>query len=118
MDIERKIKDVFVALFGASNGLLAYTLYSRFRLMPSEAVDFINKYSEAGYIDIDEEQRIKITKKGYNDILFILDDLNSSPNLESDYCFKELDPKASSINIFEPYIPTDKFFNTSSKEKW
>lgn len=46
MDIKLKYRNVFYSLYQSSKGLLAYTLYSRYNIQPTEAVEFINQYEK------------------------------------------------------------------------
>lgn len=52
MDIKLKYRNVFYSLYQSSKGLLAYTLYSRYNIQPTEAVEFINQYEKEGIITI------------------------------------------------------------------
>ena len=78
MDIKFKYREVFNDLYRSEKGLMAFTLYSRYNIPPSEAVEFINYYENLEIISIDGEQRIKLTSKGKNEILGILNKIGKS----------------------------------------
>lgn len=115
MDIKLKYRKIFLDLFDSEKGLFAYTLYSRYAVHPSEAIDFIDLYEKDGILSIDEEQRIKLTERGKNKINIILGKLVPKQREESSYinAMKLKD----SIGIFEPYLPDVQFYERYKKEK-
>lgn len=117
MDIKVKYKKVFSDLYKSVNGLLAYTLYSRYSLMPSEAIDFINTYQNEEYISIDEEQRIKLTEKGKNSIVNLQKELNYVAKNSTNKFVSELVLIESNLEVFQPYIPNKDFYDKYLKER-
>jgi hypothetical protein len=115
MDIKLKYRKIFLDLFDSEKGLFAYTLYSRYAVQPSEAIDFIDIYKKDGIISIDEEQRIKLTAKGRGKINVILNKLVPKQREKASY-ISELKLKES-IGIFEPYLPDIQFYERYRKEK-
>lgn len=75
MDIKLKYRKVFYDLYKSSKGLLAYTLYKRYNVQPTDAIEFINQYVKQGIITIDDEQRICLTSSGRNQIEKLLKEL-------------------------------------------
>lgn len=115
MDIKLKYRNVFYSLYQSSKGLLAYTLYSRYNIQPTEAVEFINQYEKEGIITIDNEQRICLTPKGRNEISTILNGLKIKFEQKSHYY--ESIKSNDTIVIFEPYLPDINFYNRYEGEK-
>lgn len=117
MDIKLKYKQVFSDLYQSENGLLAYTFYSRYSLMPSEAIDFIDTYQNEGYISIDDELRIKLTNKGRDSIESIQKRLQSAVTDNVSPFLREFVLIESEIEIFTPYIPNINFYNKYVEER-
>ena len=59
MDIKLKYREVFNDLYRSEKGLMAFTLYSRYNIPPSEAVEFINYYENLEIISIDQSSWIE-----------------------------------------------------------
>lgn len=55
-------------LFESSNGLYAYSFYSRYKIKANELISFINKYEKEGIIGYDDG-RLNITEKGKKFVL-------------------------------------------------
>lgn len=103
MDIRFVYKKIFEDLFANRKGLQLYTMYKRYGLSPSKAIDFINEYSPSGVISIEDETTLILTEKGRDEIQSIISDI-----------FRENEFSAKSylstilhtpIDKFEPYIP-------------
>ncbi len=115
MDISRKYKDIFYGLYVSSKGLLAYTLYSRYALEPSDAIDFIDRYVREGIISVDKNQRISLTSKGRAEIIPILNILASTDYNEcNNYLCKIKSDKT--LKVFEPYLPNKKIYDNKIGE--
>lgn len=117
MDIKLKYRNVFCSLYQSSKGLLAYTLYSRYNIQPTEAVEFINQYEKQGIITIDDEQRICLTSEGRNKIDIILKDLESKLEHKLHYYYFKTIKSSDTIEIFEPYLPDVSFYSRYKGEK-
>ncbi len=116
MDIKIKYKNIFQDLYNKDKGLLAYTLYSRYHIEPSEIVDFMIQYRNEGIIQIDEEQRIKLTTKGKILIIPLLKSVRSEPiGKEIDYikCIQT----EYRVKAFEPYLPHINFLKRYKKNE-
>lgn len=113
MDINSKQRRVFTDLFASTTGLLVYTLYSRYRLEPSEAVEFIHHYQQDGIISIDANNRLQLTLKGRESIGNILDKIISSKEVESDYFDEQ--KVGNPLALFEPFLPDVSFVNKYHK---
>lgn len=115
MDIELKYRKVFYDLYKSDKGLLAYTLYNRFNIQPTDAIEFIRKYVELGVITIDGEQRICLTPIGRNKIDILLNELVHKGTQCSDYL--QVIKLNETIEPFEPYLPDKNFYDKYIKEK-
>ena len=116
MDIKLKYREVFNDLYRSEKGLMAFTLYSRYNIPPSEAVEFINYYENLEIISIDGEQRIKLTSKGKNEILGILNKIGIS-NISTNSSYLTMIKSDENINLFEPYLPDRRFYDNFIKER-
>lgn len=120
MDIKRKYYNIFESLFYSNNGLLAYTLYGRFRLQPTEAVDFINKYKDEGIFSVDDDYRICLTRKGIDNFLSIHHNvLTDGKKIDQDIVSTYLNTVkiSTAINLFEPILPDILFYQKYMREK-
>ena len=116
MDIKCKHREVFNDLYKSENGLMAFTLYSRYNIQPSEAVAFINYYEKLDIISIDSEQRIKLTSKGRNEILGILNKLGKSTT-SPQVSYLRMIQSDETISLYEPYLPDRTFYDNFTKER-
>lgn len=108
MTINSKNKQVLIDLFSSSRGLYAYTLYSRYDLTPSEALFFMEEFKDKGVIEVDQENRICMTKEGRKQIIALINNANCS--LDQKGIFLEQYRSIKSIEINEPYLPNDIFY--------
>lgn len=115
MDIRLKYRKVFYDLYKSSKGLLAYTLYSRYSVQPTEAIEFINQYVKQGIISIDDEQRLCLTQEGRNKIHILLNELIPTTRESTNY-FNDI-KSYETIEIFEPYLPDVSFYHKIKGEK-
>lgn len=115
MDIKRKYRKVFYDLYKSSNGLYAYTLYSRYNIQPSEVIEFINKYERAEIISVNDEQRIYLTHKGREELTSVVSKLVETDSIESSYV--SLIKTNEVINLYEPYLPDRGFYESYLKER-
>ena len=116
MDIKLKYREVFNDLYRSEKGLMAFTLYSRYNIPPSEAVEFINYYENLEIISIDGEQRIKLTSKGKNEILGILNKIGKS-NMPINSSYLTMIKSDENISLYEPYLPDRQFYDNFIKER-
>ena len=116
MDIKSKYREVFNDLYRSEKGLLAFTLYSRYNIQPSEAVEFINYYAGLELISIDKEQRIKLTSKGRDEILGILNKIRMS-NISTHSSYLSMIESDETISLYEPYLPDRRFYDNFMKER-
>lgn len=61
--MKRMHKTILKDLYESSEGLFAFTLYSRYKVSPSELFKFIEEYSTKGIISY-ENDRLNLTKEG------------------------------------------------------
>ena len=115
MDIKLKYKKVFYDLYKSSKGLLAYTLYKRYNVQPTDAIEFINQYVKQGIITIDDEQRICLTSSGRNQIEKLLKEL--IPEKTQSLGYLDSIKLNETIRIFEPYLPNIDFYDRYTKER-
>lgn len=115
MDIKSKYKDVLIDLFYAEKGLLAYTLYGRYKITPSEIVSFINEYKNQGYLQIDNEHRISLTNSGRLALSGLLQSLPRKESYAKSYLNSILITPCK--DIYEPYLPDETFFINYYKGK-
>lgn len=116
MDIKSKYREIFNDLYRSEKGLMAFTLYGRYNIQPSEAVEFINYYADLEIISIDSEQRIKLTSKGRNEILGILNKIGKS-NMPTHSSYLSMIKSGETISVYEPYLPDRRFYDNSIKER-
>ena len=116
MDIKLKYREVFNDLYKNERGLMSFTLYSRYNIQPSEAVEFINYYENLGIISVDSEQRIKLTSIGKNEILGILNKIRKS-NTSTCSSYKSRMKSDEKISLYEPYLPNRGFYDNFIKER-
>lgn len=116
MDIKFKYREVFNDLYRSEKGLMAFTLYGRYNIQPSEAVEFINYYTDLEIISIDSEQRIKLTSKGRNEILGILNKIGKS-NMPTHSSYLSMIKSDETISVYEPYLPDRRFYDNFIKER-
>lgn len=115
MDIKSKYKDVLLDLFYSEKGLLAFTLYGRYAISPSEIIGFINEYRNQGYLQVNNEHRISLTDLGRKELNSLLqalphENVNTSVFLQSIRTYPCKD-------IFEPYLPDELFYIKNFKGK-
>lgn len=116
MDIKFRHREVFNDLYKSERGLMAFTLYSRYNIQPSEAVAFINYYEKLDIISVDSEQRIKLTPKGKNEILGILNKLEKS-TMSPQASYLSMIKNSETISLYEPYLPDRIFYDNFTKER-
>lgn len=104
--INYRYADILQALYESRNGLRIYTLYSRFDLLPSEALVFIRQYSNRDIIKRDEAQ-LSLTDHGRVNIRSIIADLiaTASPD-KYNYLSSIVRPRKQ---IYEPYVGSRSF---------
>lgn len=120
MDIKRNYYKIFESLYYSNNGLLAYTLYSRFRLQPTEAIDFIDKYKEEGIFSVDDDYRICLTRKGIDNFLSIRHNVfTHDERIDQDIVSSYLNviKVSPTIKQFEPILPDIHFYQKYMREK-
>lgn len=116
MDISRKYKKVFSDLYASDNGLLFYTLYSRYGIEPSEAIDFTTKYESEDIIMVDENDRIRLTSEGKKKIVSLLKNLDAQSD-RIRYSYLQSVKTDTAIKPFAPYLPTIEFYERYNKVK-
>lgn len=107
MDTEILYRNIFLDLFKSDNGLLAFTLYSRYGLLPSQAMEFIGEYEKEEVITVDPDLRISLTESGRRNINTILNSLVSKPAESANRPIYYLDTIRSGepMDCYKPYIP-------------
>lgn len=115
MDIKIKYRSIFKDLYQSNKGLLAYTLYSRYGIEPTEAIDFVSYYEKEGILLIDSEQRLTLTEKGKEAFLSILNKLVVNEPKHNEYLESIMMIEPMPIN--EPYLPDKSFFDRYTKER-
>lgn len=117
MGINSKLKKVFIDLYSSDSGLLVYTLYSRYGLEPSEAIEFIRKYKTERAIAVDENDRIRLTPEGKEKVVSLLGSLDAQRESSIDYSYLHSIKTDADIEPFAPYLPSIEFYERYSKAK-
>lgn len=118
MDISSKHRQILIDLYSSPSGLFAYTLYGRYGLTPSEAVSFIEVFKGEGIVDIDQDNKIRLTGEGRKRILSLVNVI--SHTTEQRINFGEHFQSTKTIEINVPYLPNDVFYyryNTREVDK-
>lgn len=88
-------------LYESVNGLLSYTLYSKYKVEPDKIFFFIEKYKENGTLTY-EDNRLVLTKEGKSIILKqffqIKHGLGKFSNIPNEFI-------VAKIEINSPYLP-------------
>lgn len=112
MDINDVNLKMLEDLYKSKNGLVPYTFYTRYGLMPSEILSFVQEYQEKGIVEVSHDNRILLTEKGYQmaekEIYSINSDISYS---EFTNHYREHIKSWDSMEINEPYIPTLATYN-------
>lgn len=116
MGISNKYKKVLSDLYSSEGGLLVYTLYSRYGVEPSEAIDFIRHYQAEEIITVDDNDRIRLTSGGKKKIVSLLKDLDIRGDIMN-YSYLQSVKTGTSIRPFAPYLPTIEFYERYNKDK-
>lgn len=106
MTINKIYIKIFFDLYKSDKGLFAYTLYSRYGLKPSKAIEFLNEYTQKEVITVNSEQRIKLTAKGRDFVTGLSPNYNKS-NVAS---FLNSIFSREKIAVYEPYIPNKELY--------
>lgn len=113
LDTHIKIKNVLSDLYASRDGLLAFTLYSRYDMSPSDTLTFIKTYKSDGFIAVDDDKRLRLTEKGKHEISNLLSNLKKyktkSENNKSN-SFLDSILSEETIQPFEPYLPIERYF--------
>lgn len=103
MDIRFIYKNIFEDLYSNRIGLQLYTLYRRYNLSPSKAIDFINTYAPSGIITVENDTTIVLTTKGRTNFKKIIGDIFSDNNFtELTYLSRLVFPP---MERHTPYVP-------------
>lgn len=102
------------ALYQSTDGLLPYTLYTRFKMNAVDVLAFVKQYQPKGLISVDDELRIKLSEDGRHYALGLINKHKEEP-LEggSEYYNKVQIPQ---MDKYDPYIPDKVFAEKYKKE--
>lgn len=102
------------ALYQSTDGLLPYTLYTRFKMNAVDVLAFVKQYQPKGLISVDDELRIKLSEDGRHYALGLINKHKEGP-LEggSEYYNKIQIPQ---MDKYDPYIPDKVFAEKYKKE--
>ena len=102
------------ALFQSSDGLLPYTLYTRFKMNAVDVLAFVKQYQPKGLIIVDDELRIKLSEEGRRYALGLINQ-HKEELVEggSEYYNKIQIPQ---LEKYDPYIPDKVFAEKYKKE--
>ena len=113
MDIRFIYKKIFEDLFANKKGLQIYTLHRRYGLSPSKAIDFINEYSPAGIVSVEDGTSLLLTAKGRDNIRNIIADIFKDNDFTGLTYLSRL--LFSPIDKYAPYIPQSVIPGKESK---
>lgn len=113
-DIRLIYRDILKELFESSNGLQAFTLYSRCSIEIEDILGFIDVYSKKGFIDVSEDKsRIELTDKGRQECVSEIQTLSQDAGFKSDNYLSSI--LMTPINIYSPYVPVN-LVETANKD--
>ncbi|MCM1291721.1 MAG: hypothetical protein NC207_07310 [Bacteroides sp.] len=105
-DIRLIYRDILRELFESSNGLQAFTLYSRCLINPEDILRFIDVYGKKGFISISEDKsKLELTAKGRQECAAEIQSLSNEAGIKSDNYLSTI--LTSPINIYSPYVPVN-----------
>lgn len=107
--------DIIRELYKSENGLLTYTLYTRFKMSAVDMVLFVNHYLEKGLIQVDDELRVSLTDGGRHYALGIINQHRGDNKSSESQYFKEV--QSNWIGKFDPYIPNKDFIKKFKKQR-
>jgi hypothetical protein len=94
-------------LYKSAEGLLPYTLYTRFKMNAIDVLAFVKQYQPRNLISVDDELRIRLTDDGRRYALSIINKNNRElAKIYSDY-YNQI--KAPQLGKYDPYIPDKSF---------
>ena len=99
---------ILIDLYSSPNGLYAFTLYGRYGLTPSKAISFMEEFNKEGYIQIDNDNRITLTKTGREHFLALVK--NTIPTQKHTNSYLDQFRSEESIAINVPYLPNESFY--------
>lgn len=103
-DIRLIYRDILKELFESSNGLQAFTLYSRCSIEIEDILKFLDVYSKKNLIFIsDDKSRIELTEKGRQECASEIQTLSHDAGFKSDNYLSSI--LMTPINIYSPYVP-------------
>lgn len=102
------------ALYQSTNGLLPYTLYSRFKMNAVDILAFVKQYQPKELIAVDEELRIKLTEEGRRYALGLINQHKGEPVEGGSEYYKKI--QRPQLDKYDPYIP-DKVFEKKYKRE-
>ena len=112
--VSRKLAiELVKTLLQSIDGMLPYTLYTRFKMNAVDVLAFVKQFQPKGLILVDDELRIKLTQKGRLYALKLINQ-HKEESVEggSEYYNKIQIPQ---LDKYEPYIP-DKVFAEKYKK--
>ena len=107
--------EIIKELYKSNNGLLPYTLYTRFKLNAVDVLSFVKQYEPKKLISIDDELRINLTEEGRRYALVITSQHKYDRRDGGSEYFNEIqEPK---MGKYDPYIPDKSFVEKYKKGK-
>ena len=99
--------DLIRDLYKSSEGLLPFTLYTRYKMSTVDLLSFIKEFEPRKLISIDEELRISLTKEGRRYAEALLNRHNDETIKNGSTYHKEV--LMPQIGKYDPYIPDTSF---------
>lgn len=107
--------ELIKALYQSVDGLMPYTLYTRFKMNAVDILAFVKQYKPRGLISVDDELRIKLTGEGRLYVVKLINQHKEEPEKGGSEYYNKI--RIPQLDKYDPYIPDRAFAEKYQKGK-
>lgn len=96
-------------LMASESGLLPYTLYKRYGVTPIVLVQIVKRLQEKGYLQIEGNNRLMLTKEGRANAEGLVSSLSKADKGKMDSAYF-ISITSNILDRRKPFLPSRKFF--------
>ena len=115
MDTKEVTIQLVKDLMASENGLLPFTLYKRYGVTPMELVQIVKRLQSKGYLQIQPNNRLILTKEGRENAEGLIASMNQIARIRMDSSYF-LNITGNLLDRKKPFLPSRKFFEQLEKE--
>jgi hypothetical protein len=116
MDTKEATVQLVKDLMASDNGLLPFTLYKRYGVTPMELVQIVKRLQSKGYLQIQTNNRLVLTKEGRENAEGFISCLLKASRVRMDSAFF-ISITNNILDRRKPFLPSRLFFEQYNKKE-